>query len=91
MGETWISQLKLSKILFYFLIFVSDRLLLSADVPLLFLNHIFCDLTLNCSFVLKSRLTAVGFFISIHLIFQVKAFWLLIIHFSRFCFGSDDS
>lgn len=50
MGETQISQLKLFKILFYFLnFFVIDRLLLSADVPLLFLNHISCDLTLNAT------------------------------------------
>lgn len=76
MGETQISQLKLSKILFYFLFFVSDRLLLSADVPLLFLKHISFDLTLNCNFVLKSSLTAMGIFISSHLIFQVKAFLL---------------
>lgn len=48
-----------------------------------FLNHISCDLTLNCNFVLKSSLTAMGIFVSSHLIFQVKAFLLLIIHFSR--------
>lgn len=84
MGETQISQLKLFKILFYFLFFVVDRLLLSADVPSLFLNHISCDLTLNCNFILKSSLTAMGIFISRHLIFQVEAFLLLIIHFSRF-------
>lgn len=68
--------------------FFSDRLL--AGVPLLFLNHISCDLTLNCNFILKSSLTAMGIFVSRHLIFQVKAFLLLITHFPKF-FDRDDS
>lgn len=42
------------------------------------LNHIYLFFTVNSSFVLKSRLAALGVFICSHFIFQVKAFLLKI-------------